>query len=91
MLSTRNVTENKGKGSSTLLKKSQSSGGYNFTDVNVANVKDVQRNSKTHRSTKSAKGKLENILWKKVKSKLSSKRWIGIIKVKKRDWENVPF
>ena len=54
-------------------------------------MRDVQRNSKTYRRTKSATGKLENILWKKVKSKLSLKRWRGVIKVKKRDWENVPF
>ena len=57
----------------------------------MANVKDVQRNSKTHRRTKSAKGELENILWKKITSKLILKGWIRIIKVKKRDWENVPF
>ena len=29
-------------------------------------MRDVQRNSKTYRRTKSATGKLENILWKKV-------------------------
>ena len=57
----------------------------------MANVKDVQRNSKTHRITKSAKGELENILCKKITSKLILKGWIRIIKVKKRDWENVPF